>query len=195
MSKLHVSVDLDDVVLDFFPSVLAAFKREYGVEVPFDGQPWGSMAQAFTKHEMFLESGYKSWWDWLRDREWLWATFPAVPGAIGGVKRLRAAGHYVECVTSKPEWAEHNVWKWLGKWRPAFNRVTVVTNGQRKVDFTDADVMVDDKVETCVQFAEAGRHAILFDRSGGVAPPASVKLVAWHWGHVVEHVRELSCTP
>lgn len=165
MRKLHVAVDLDDVVLDFMAGVFSAFEREYGVRPEYDQQPWGSAAVEFTRHPMFLESGYQNWWGWLRDREWLWATFGTVPGAIGGIKRLRAAGHYVECVTSKPEWAEHNVWKWLGRWRPAFHAVTIVTAGDRKVDFTDADVLVDDKPQNCVEFMEVGRHAVLFDRS------------------------------
>ena len=130
------------------PSVMETFQREYGARPEYDGQPWGAQATAFYKHPLLLESGYASWWDWLRDRDWLWSTFPAVEGAIGGIKRLRAAGHYVECVTSKPEWAEFNVWKWLGKWRPAFNQVTIVNTGQSKLDFTDADVIVDDKLDT-----------------------------------------------
>jgi len=167
-AKLHVAVDLDDVVVDFMAGVMHSFELEYGVRPEWDGRPWGDSAVEFTMHELFKESGYKNWWGWLRDREWLWAQFQAVPGAIGGVKRLRAAGCYMEAVTSKPDWAEHNVWKWLGKWRPPFNRVTVInsTNGDRKVDFTPADVMVDDKLQTCEEFIDAGRYAVHFDRSG-----------------------------
>ncbi len=189
---MHIAIDLDDVVLDFMPSVMAAFEREYGVRPEYDGQPWGKQAVDFAKHPMFLESGYKSWWDWLRDREWLWATFPAIPGAIGGIKRLRASGHYVECVTSKPEWAEHNVWKWMGRWRPPFNQVTIVTNGQRKVEFTKADVIVDDKLATCREF----RRAIWFNRSRSIseemAKGNAIKdvMVAWHWEHVIELIAE-----
>ena len=162
--KKHIAVDLDDVCLDFMPSVFAAFEREYGIPAIYDGYPWGESAATFAKHPMFIQSGYKSWWDWLKDRDWLWSTFGVVPGAIGGVKRLRADGWYVECVTSKPEWAEYNVWKWLGKWRPAFNRVTITTNGQNKVDFTDASIIVDDKLDTCVSFALKGRIGLQFDR-------------------------------
>jgi FMN phosphatase YigB (HAD superfamily) len=199
---MKIAIDLDDVVLDFMPSVVEAFYKEYGVRPDYDGAPWGAKAIEFGKHEMFLESGYSSWWGWLCDREWLWATFPAIPGAIGGIKRLRHAGHSVECVTSKPEWAEHSVWKWLGKWRPAFNRVTVVAHGQRKVDFTDADVVVDDKLETCEDFINDGRAAIWFNRERTSIPRveklSSGPRVAWHWEHVIEHVAELqgdACTP
>jgi deoxypyrimidine-specific 5' nucleotidase type C protein (NT5C) len=183
--NLHIAVDLDDVVLDFMPGVMESFRKEYGLKLDYDS-PWGVRTTEFYKHPMFLESGYSSWWDWLRDREWLWATFGTVPGAIGGIKRLRAAGHYVECVTSKPEWAEHNVWKWLGKWRPAFHRVTIVTNGQSKVNWTGADVLVDDKLENCQHFQEAGRRAIFFGR--GATSTAGIAHIAFDWQQTIEHI-------
>jgi len=130
---------------------------------------WGLRpdAVAFGKHLLFKESGFKDWWGWLREREWLWARFPPIAGAIGGIARLREAGWYVEAVTSKPKWAEHNVWKWLGHYRPPFNAVTIIDNKQSKVDFTDATVIVDDKLATCQSFNEHGRDAVLFDRHGG----------------------------
>jgi len=192
VKKLHIAVDLDDVVLDFMPSVMKAFELEYDVKPEYDGTTWGRNAVVFGNHPMFKESGYQSWWGWLRDRAWLWATFPAIPGAIGGIKRLRAAGHYVECVTSKPEWAEYNVWKWLGRWRPAFNRVTIVSNGQAKIDYTDADVIVDDKLETCQSFVAMGRTAIWFNRGPKDTPSVGVDRMAWDWEGVIEHIREVS---
>jgi len=190
---MHVAVDLDDVTLEFMHGVLHAFETEYGVKVDYDGASWGPRAVAFTKHPLLLESGYKNWWGWLRDREWLWAQFPAVPGAIGGIKRLRAAGHYVEAVTSKPEWAEHNVWKWLGRWRPAFHRVTIVSPGQAKLDFTEAKVIIDDKYETCLDFAANGRYGIWFDRATPSRPsPHTPRLLqATDWEHVITIVKAI----
>lgn len=190
MDENHVAIDLDDVTVDFWPGVLAAFELEYDVRLP-DMHPWSDEAKAFAKHLLFVESGYKDWWGWLREREWLWARFGAVPGAIGGIKRLRQAGWYVEAVTSKPVWAEHNVWKWLGHYRPAFNRVTIITNGQEKVDFTDARVIVDDKLATCVSFNEHGRGGVLFDRTGGHtdAPELGPYLrQARNWEDVIAHL-------
>ena len=162
----HVAVDLDDVTVDFWPGLLEAFRFEYDVLLP-QMHPWSDEAKAFAKHRLFVESGYEDWWGWLRERQWLWSTCPAVPGAIGGIARLRAAGWYVEAVTSKPKWAEHIVWEWLGDHQAPFNSVTIVAPGQDKVDFTDAGVIVDDKLETCQSFNKNGRAAVLFDRAGG----------------------------
>ena len=163
---IHVAIDMDDVTLDFVTSVLTCFKKEYGVDVPYEGAPWGQDIVDFCHHPLLLASGYKSWWDWLRERDWLWATFPAVDGAVGGIKLLRAAGNHMECVTSKPEWAEFNVWRWLARWRVPFEQVTIVHHPERKVDKTPALVMVDDKKQTCEEFAADGRYGVWFDRSG-----------------------------
>lgn len=197
---MHVALDLDDVCVDFFNGVVDAFTREYGVRPPFDGSPWGPDAHAFTKHPLLLASGYDSWWDWLRDREWLWANFPAIPGAIGGIQLLRAQGHYVEIVTSKPDWAEHNVWKWLGLWRPAVNAVTITKKDERKVDRTAADLIIDDKLQTCLEFVDEGRKAVWFNRGPAGIPPLARAFVpplhlfeAHNWEEVIEIVRRTAC--
>lgn len=196
---MHLGIDLDDVVVDFIGGVRKAFATEYGEEgIPeYNGSAWGDEVVAFTKHPLLLASGYKSWWDWLREREWLWAQFPAVPGAIGGLKILRNEGHYLEAVTSKPEWAEHNVWKWLGLWRPPFQRVTIINSQlkQRKVDLTDAELMVDDKEGTCQEFVDDGRRGVLLTHNDKVeAGSYGGMYVAHTWSEVVSHVRVLSKT-
>ncbi len=110
------------------------------------------------------------WWEWWAERDWLWAQAPAVPGAIGGIRTLRRAGHYLEIITSKPEWAEPQTWRWLGKWRPPVHRVTIVPFSKerpiRKCDVTNAVLLVDDKPETCVEWVESrlDRTAFLYNR-------------------------------
>ena len=160
MQPQYIAVDMDDVLVDFVGGLVAAVKTEFGVEVTEE-----QLGKAGWDLHPLLDPiiGY-SWWSWLRHREWLWANFPAVDGAIGSIERLRHDGHYLELVTSKPTWAEHNVWKWLGKWRPAFNRVTIMDGDTLKVDVTGADVLIDDKPTNCGPFLEQGRRAILFAR-------------------------------
>lgn len=166
-NKDHVAIDLDDVTVDFWPGLAAAFELEYDVKLP-PVHPWSDEAKMFYKHELLLASGYSDWWDWLRDNSHLWGrVFTPVNGAIGGIRRLRASGWYVEALTSKPEWAERSVWEFIGRYRIPFQRVTIITYPQSKVDFTDASVIVDDKLETCVEFNKDRRGAVLFDRIGG----------------------------
>src|SRR6266542_1595805 len=157
---VRVAVDFDDVVLDFFQGVIDSMALEFGVSL--DKRDCASWDKNPVKEFPWKDYGYDSWWDWMQKRDWLWATFKAVPGAVGGISRLRSQGHSVELLTAKPEWAEPQVWRWLGRWRLPVDRVTLVGLKQRKVDRSDADVLVDDKPENCVEFCEAGRRAVLF---------------------------------
>lgn len=194
---MHIAVDCDDVMLDFIGMVRKCFRKEFGFEgIPdYSGSPWGEDVVAFTKHPSLLAAGYKSWWDWLRERDWLWGTADAVDGAIGGVKTLRAQGHYLEMVTSKPEWAEPQVWRWLGKWRPPFHRVTIVNSKEQKVDVTDARLIIDDKVDTVKSFADAGRWGIVFDRGRVHTMEAMLSPrieVAHNWDDVLKLVDDIA---
>lgn len=183
--KLHIAVDLDDVVLDFMGGVQRAVSTEYAVDLS-DFEQW----DLHTVLDPVI--GY-SWWKWLRQRDWLWPNFSAIPGSIGGIDSLRRDGHYLECVTSKPEWAEAAVWKWLGKWRPAFHRVTIVSpDGPPKVQMTEADLLIDDKWSNVNEFVYAGRLGWLFDRghNQGVQLDRRVSRVKG-WAQVVEKTRKM----
>jgi len=160
MKYEHVAVDMDDVVTDFVGGLLECLWREHGVRITEE-----QLAEAGWDLRPLLDPvvGY-NWWTWLREREHLWATFPAVPGAMGALERLRRDGYYLELITSKPRWAEHNVWDWLRKWRPPFQRVTIVDKDDRKVDFTNADILIDDKPENIQGFLDEGRMGLLFSR-------------------------------
>lgn len=183
--KLHLAIDLDDVVLDFTGGLRTAVQTEYGVNVDeFD---------KWEIREVLDPILGRSWWKWMRERDWLWPNFPVIPGAIGGLTQLRSDGHRLEIVTSKPEWAEYAVWKWMGKWRPPVHAVTIMNtgNGDRKVDATDADLLIDDRADSVVDFAEEGRVGILFDRPHNRAdvkmPSGTYRATDWH--KVVELVR------
>ena len=177
---------MDDVMMEFYSSVHACIGKEFGVYFDYNAVThWDD--HALKQTDLFGDG--RTWWDWLKERDWLWATFTAVEGAIGGVHQLRRAGHYVEAVTSKPSWAEWTVWAWLGKWRPEFNRVTIVSSGQKKSDFTDADVLVDDNVDNCLDFITKGRRAVLFTRPwNGEFVPDSRNPRCDTWVQVVNHL-------
>jgi 5'(3')-deoxyribonucleotidase len=180
----HIAVDLDDVVLDFMGGIKRAVQTEYGVEIPdFDRWDLGEQLDHILG---------KSWWKWMRERDWLWPNFPAMPGAIGSLAQLRDAGHYVEIVTAKPEWAEFSVWKWMGKWRPPVQAVTIVNSDDpdiRKVDNTDADIIIDDKASNVAEFVEEGRVGILFGRPHNHAEVLTPGMFrAEDWRHALELV-------
>jgi 5'(3')-deoxyribonucleotidase len=155
-----LAIDMDDVLVDFVGGLLDSVFKEYGVRIPFeDTGKYGWDLRPLLDPVI----GY-NWWTWMRDREWIWANFPAIPGAIGSIERLRKDGYYLEVVTSKPKWAEHNVWKWLGKWRPAVNAVIITDPEESKADASLAHILIDDKPRNCEEWAASGRPAVLFSR-------------------------------
>jgi 5'(3')-deoxyribonucleotidase len=152
----HVAIDLDDVVLDFTGGLRTSVQTEYDVEVP----PFGNWKIADVLDPIIGHS----WWKWMKNRDWLWKTFPAVPGAIGSINMLREQGYFIEIITSKPDWAEASVWQWIGRWRPSVDRVTIVQDGDSKAEFTSADILVDDKPQNCEEWVASRRPAVLFSR-------------------------------
>lgn len=177
---MKIAVDLDDVVLDFVGGVLDAIKKEYAVEIAED------QVESFDLHAILDPIIGYSWWKWMREHAWIWPNFTAVDGAMGALRTLRNKGHYLVCITSKPDWAEQNVWIWLGKWRPPFQQVIITSKDDVKADFSDADVLIDDKVENVEAWAATGRKAILFDRSHNIEYEEPVGIDrAVGWGQVL----------
>jgi 5'(3')-deoxyribonucleotidase len=184
-SSKHRAIDLDDVILDFVGGILRWVKTEYDVDIP------ESEITNFNLRPTLDPIIGKSWWTALRERDWLWPNFDAVPGAIGALEKMRNQGDYLEIVTSKPQWAEYATWKWLGKWRPAVNRVTIVGPDDSKVDFTNATLLIDDKMENVKEFVAAGRQAILFDRPHNQTASIPGVSRAHNWAEVLEILKQM----
>lgn len=164
--QLHVAVDCDDVLVDFWPRVLRCFNTEFGANLAMDEQnDWGDNPIKRSGH-FGPGKVYPTWWEWWRDRHWLWATCDAIPGAIGGLKAMGERGYTVELVTHKPEWARREMTSWLAKWHPHFDRLTLVSLEDSKAEATDATVLIDDKPQNVTEWVQSStdRSAILFTR-------------------------------
>lgn len=189
MHELHVAVDLDDVTLDFFQGNIDSMYREFGVLLlKEDVTTWDDNP---VKLFPWADYGYKGWWEWLQTRDWLWATFPAVPGAIGGIHALRAKGHRVECLTAKPEWAEAQVWRWLGRWRPPFQTVTIADLNTPKHELSQADILIDDRPTSIVDWVDSAedRLGIVFDQPWNRDMVLGERMVRAHtWADVLSTV-------
>jgi len=185
---MHIALDSDDVVVAFLAGVCESINRDYDAHItPEDFTSW---AMAPVVEPILGEP----WWGWMRRHAWLWGEkFKPVPGAIGGIESLRRNGHWLEIVTNKPEWAESEVWKWYGRYKPPVNQVTIVPlegpERRAKHDVTSAVLLVDDKPEACEEWAASrnDRFAFLFDqphnRSAAVRP--GVTRVR-DWNHIVQ---------
>jgi 5'(3')-deoxyribonucleotidase len=182
MTAKHLAIDLDDVILDFVGGIRRWIHTEYGVLIP---------EAEITKFNLSTKLNPiigRNWWTAFRERDWLWPNFEAVPGAIGSLEALRRRGYYLEIVTSKPQWAEYATWKWLGKWRPPVQRVTIVGPKDNKAEHTEASLLIDDKPDNLFDFDFTGRETILFDRPHNKAYPHFIR--AHNWAEVMEILTE-----
>jgi 5'(3')-deoxyribonucleotidase len=166
----HVVVDMDDVTLNFVEGVLEVANRDYDVQLrASDVVGWN-----FGEYGLDAALG-QDWWKWLEEHAWLWAEkFRPVPGAIGGIEKLRRAGHWVEALTMKPPWAEWTVWHWIAKYRVPFSQVTLAPwhstkNGEpvKKSSLTKGRILIDDRDKNINEWTESrpGRIGIIYTRA------------------------------
>ena len=188
---MKIALDLDDVILDFSGVLLRCVQKEYGVDLTaqFEERYW-------DLHAILDPVVGESWWKWWRARDWLWATSDAVDGAIGAIRTLRKDGHYLEILTAKPEWAEPQTWRWLGKWRPPVHAVRFVGMDEKKSDCSDCDVLVDDKPENITDWQASRprleRTGVLFDRPHNRKTEGLIR--AANWTEVLNIIQFLAVT-
>lgn len=174
---MKIALDMDDVVVDFIGGVLECIATETGIVIPkanIKGWDFGKYGpdDALGEH----------WFDWLERKDWLWSTFPAVDGAINSITRLRRAGHTVQLISHKPEWAEWCAWRWLGKWRPPVSEVILLDPSETKAHYSDADILVDDKPQNVAEWIETGRQAVTFGQPWNDS--------TWQWAQVMAYLEE-----
>lgn len=173
----HLAIDLDDVCLDFYGTLIDAVNEQFDAELTrssFEEWDLGPVLEPIIGG---------NWWKWWKAQD-LWQTARPVRGVLGGLRHLRKNGYYLEVVTSKPEWAERATWEWQGRVKLPVHQFTIVEMGKRKVDTTDADILIDDKPANCYEFVDDGRKAILFSsrtahESSAVLRPGMVRALRW----------------
>lgn len=183
---MHIAVDMDDVILDFVGNLCSVLNIEYDAGLsPADITKW-------ELADVLDEIVGESWWDWWERRDWLWALAPAIPGSIGGLERLRRDGHYLELLTSTPRWAEAQRFRWLGKWRPPVQRVTLVQMGEQKHDVSEALVLVDDRCANVQGWVGTGRPALFFSRPHNESDPCPEGAVrVSNWKQVIQEIERI----
>lgn len=174
---MKLALDVDDVLLDFGTRILDTVNMEYGATLKIED------VTSWNLSELLDPILGEDWWAWWEERDWLWANAKAVPGAIGGLRRLHQQGHYIQLITAKPYWARKGLNQWLGKWNPYFDELIVgsARPPMEKHLVSDALVLVDDKPDNVESWAGTGRIGLLFSR------PHNLEYVAPLWEDVASY--------
>lgn len=149
---MKVALDMDEVIVDFVGGLLGAINAECGSDLRYENVTRWDMSPLL---DPVLG---RSWWGWLAERADIWSGFAPVDGALEGIDALKAAGHTIEVVTAKPDWARHTVWGFLAAHRPRVDAVVIV-DGTPKHDASDAWLLIDDNADNCTGWAASGRPA------------------------------------
>lgn len=107
---MRIYCDMDDVLCETALSLCGLADRLYGVKVDYEA------VREFDLQRVFSLSGaqMKEFSRVSHSYETL-MSYPETPGAIAGIKALKAAGHEIEIVTGRPS----SAWKGTADWLAA----------------------------------------------------------------------------
>lgn len=197
---MKLAFDVDDVLLDFGGRVIQTVNKEYDAGLSLED------VTSWDLNKLLDPILGEDWWAWWEERDWLWSKADAINGAMGGLRRLHQQGHYIQLVTAKPYWARKGLNHWLARWNPYFDELIVgeARPPMEKHLVSDALILTDDKPDNCIEWAETGRIALLFDRPhnrehewaasfyhGDVAQPGYITRVR-DWDEVLAAIEEVS---
>jgi 5'(3')-deoxyribonucleotidase len=182
---MRIAMDLDGVMADWTAGWVRAFNREFAASTPgsevavADVTSWNGnldLTHFETQHGFF---------EWLKTVPDFWANLPSYPGAVEAVKDLKLAGHMVDFVTHRPDWAHQATYRWLDV-RGLLAGSDLIFEADKGT--TGHDLYVDDAPHVLLKLAEKRIPCIRFWRpwnEGGAG------MLADGWDDVHRIVRNL----
>ena len=122
---MRLGIDLDGVVADFNSGWIRRYNREYGSELPFDAVKAWDAIPSLTHFEDMGE-----FWTWARDHDGhtLFRHLDTYPDAVDALWNLAKKRHEIVVITTKPFWAIHDTFAWIGQHRIPTREVHITDN-------------------------------------------------------------------
>jgi 5'(3')-deoxyribonucleotidase len=177
---MRIAMDIDGVLADWTEGWVRAFNRQFASNVSsLQVTTWNANLDLTP----FEDQG--EFFEWLKTVPDFWANLPSYPGAVEAVKDLKLAGHTVDFVTHRPDWAHQATYRWLDV-RGLVAGSDLVFEADKGT--TGHDVYVDDAPHVLQKLAEKRIPCIRFWRpwnEGGAG------MLADGWDDVHRIVRNL----
>lgn len=189
-----IGIDVDDVLADSLPRLLAAFRQHFGLEVELANAGW----DVFGRFPQVTREERRSFFARLESNGFLEA-LPLVAGAAEGVRALRATGHRLFAVTGRPDRLAPQTHRWLENvgLLACFEAVhlrgdeAIPDYKRRLAEALRLDALVDDEPEVAVAVGAGRTRVLLFDRAWNrVSLPAQI-LRVHSWADVVAAIEAL----
>lgn len=156
-----IAIDLDGVVYDYQRTYRYMMREYRNLHLPPIEEFWLTW-DAPKKYVLKTDSD----WMWNEGvKRGLFRYGHMITGARMGIQALAEAGHDLCIVTHRPVNAQNDTREWITFFFKdiPLSGIHILSDGQPKTNVL-ADILVDDKPENVLQWFDAGRSAIIFDR-------------------------------
>ncbi len=107
---MRLGIDLDGVVADFDGCWIGRYNAEFGAALTPDAVCHWDVYPEITHF-----ADMARFWKWIRsgDGPGIFRNLVPYDGAIAALRRLRAGGHDIVVLTSRPDWAVSDTFAWI----------------------------------------------------------------------------------
>jgi len=183
-SGLRLGIDLDGVVADFSSGWMARYNQQFGTKLSHDDVVEWDAPVSLTHFENMDE-----FWGWFatagHQGRSLFAELDPYEGALDALHRFHNAGHQIIILTTKPDFAVSDTYRWLSEQRIPTREVHLI-DAKAEVD---CDVYLDDADHNLRALASRRNQSVVcrFVRSWNSPQLGTVDARSWaEFGSLVE---------
>ncbi len=151
---MRLGIDLDGVVADFDGEWIRRYNAEFGTALTLDAISHWDVYPEITRF-----ADMDGFWDWLRgsDGPRIFRSLEPYDSAIAALRRLRANGHDIVVLTSRPDWAVSDTFAWIAEHSVPTREIHVLHAKWRVA----CDVYLDDAPHTLRQLRHQRTGALV----------------------------------
>jgi uncharacterized HAD superfamily protein len=145
---MRIAIDIDSTLHDYWPVLVEAARRRFGVELPYEEQVTWEIAELRPEQLRVVV-------DETHTEEHILAAVP-YPGAVETVSAWHAAGHFIHVTSHRRADARAATETWLQRIGMPYDELYCSTDKVARAREIGIDLLIDDAPETLSKALEAG---------------------------------------
>ena len=148
---MRIAIDIDSTLHDYWPVLVNAARRRFGVELPYSEQVTWEISQLRPEqlHAVVEET---------HSEEHILAAEP-YPGAVETVRAWHEAGHLIHITSHRRDEARAATEEWLRRIGMPYDELYCSTDKVARAREIGIELLIDDSPETLSKALEAGMTA------------------------------------